>query len=301
MIYMAEHQGELAALLAALLWALSSVLFGRIGQQIRALELNLFKGALAIGMVVVTMLVTGESLIAVAPLALGYLLLSGVIGIGMGDTAYFQALKHLGARRTLLVGILAPPLTGLISWGFLKEQLSSGAWLGTLLTVAGVGWVITERTASPGDNSSLPWRGVAFALLATLAQSVGVLLSRAAFTQTNVSALQSTILRLVAGEIFLLGAILLLHQRIGGWSRGRGSARRWLTIGLATLLGTYLGVLLQQTALVYARAAVVQTLISTSPLFVLPVAALSGEKVSLRAIGGALLAMLGVIVLFSTG
>jgi drug/metabolite transporter (DMT)-like permease len=66
---------------------------------------------------------------------------------------------------------------------------------------------------------------------------------------------------------------------------------------LAAFLGTYLGISLQQTSLKYAPAAIAQALSSTSPLFVLPLAVLAGEKVSFRAVLGVVFAIAGIALL----
>ncbi|MFO7089320.1 EamA family transporter, partial [Arthrospira platensis PCC 7345] len=55
---------------------------------------------------------------------------------------------------------------------------------------------------------------------------------------------------------------------------------------------------LQQTALKFTAAGIAQTLTSTSPLFVLPIAIAMGDRVSWRAILGALVAIFGVAMLF---
>ena len=67
---------------------------------------------------------------------------------------------------------------------------------------------------------------------------------------------------------------------------------------ISSFIGTFLGIWLQQISLKYAAAGVAQTLFSTSPLFVIPIVILTGERVSLRAVLGALLAMIGVGFLF---
>jgi drug/metabolite transporter (DMT)-like permease len=51
-------------------------------------------------------------------------------------------------------------------------------------------------------------------------------------------------------------------------------------------------------ALRFTSAGIAQTLFSTSPLFVLPLAAWSGEWVSARAVLGAVVALVGVALLF---
>ena len=115
-------QGEIAALSAAGLWAFATLMFGRLGKQLSPLVLNLIKGSMAIGFIVLT-LAMRQQLLASLPLgSVILLLISGVVGIGLGDTAYFATVNALGARQALLLEMLAPPMAALMSWVFLQEQ-----------------------------------------------------------------------------------------------------------------------------------------------------------------------------------
>lgn len=290
--------GELAALGAAFLWALSAVVYARLGQKIPPLALNLSKGVIAIALIALTLIVQRNYLTEIDAVALGLLLLSGVLGIGLGDTFYFEALNSLGARRTLLLEALAPPLAALIALTFLQEALSLRAWAGIVLTVSGVAWVISERVPNSASKAVKPLRGISFALLAALGQASGAVLSRAALVDTTLSPLWSTLLRLVGGVLVLLLWIPLQRQpRL--WFKPLQSKKLLSIITLTALFSTYLGILLQQTALKYTATGIAQALISTSPLFVLPISAWMGEVVSFRALLGVLVALGGIGLLFT--
>jgi len=73
----------------------------------------------------------------------------------------------------------------------------------------------------------------------------------------------------------------------------------WATLAAATFIGTDLAMWLQQVSISLAPAGIVQTLLSASPLFILPIAALQGQKITPRAVLGALLALGGVALLFT--
>jgi drug/metabolite transporter (DMT)-like permease len=70
-------------------------------------------------------------------------------------------------------------------------------------------------------------------------------------------------------------------------------------IAIAAFGGTYLGIWLQQIALKLSPAGIAQTLLATSPLFVLPIVALLGEKITLRATVGVSIAIAGIALLFN--
>jgi len=286
--------GEIAALAAAFVWALSSTIWQRVGQQIPAVVLNFLKGAIALFMLLATILILGKSLPALNPNILAMLLISGALGIGIGDTAFFIVLKYLGARRALLLETLSPPLTALLGLIFLQEKLSPIACTGILLTICGVGWVIAERTAETTLPSKHLWQGLGISLLGQTAHAAGAVLSRAAFTQIDIDPLWTAALRLSGGMAVML---CFLNPRNLETCKQLRAPKILGAIILAAFLGTYLGIFLQQTSLKYAPAAIAQALSSTSPLFVLPLAVLAGEKVSLRAVLGVVGAIAGIALL----
>jgi drug/metabolite transporter (DMT)-like permease len=299
----ANFRGELAAIAAALIWAFASVIYTGIGRQLSPLVLNLVKGLIALGLLILTLLLVGELTPSVSPTATGLLLLSGAIGIGFGDTAYFQALNCIGARRALVLESLAPPLAAILASLFLDEQLATRGWWGIGLTIVGVVWVVIERSTEPAEAALKPAQGIGFGLLAALGQAGGAVLSRAALAGSTIDPLWSTFIRLAAGVTVLL-CWLLLRQSSGKAapiSRELAplrSRRLFLTLCGTAFASTYLAIWLQQTSLKYAPAGIAQALSATSPVFVIPIAMARGEKVSLRAVLGVLLAMAGIWLLF---
>lgn len=290
-------RGEFAALSAALLWALSTVLFGRLGKTLTPLVLNLVKGVVAIGFITLTLLLQGHWQPELSGKAIVWLMMSGAIGIGLGDTAYFKALNYLGARRVLLLESLAPPLTALLARFLLEERLGLLAWSGIALTLSGVAWVISERVVSANVvvDGHL-WQGTAWGLLAALGQASGAVMSRGALVHTAVDPLWSGLLRIIAG-------VLVLIILVGGRGQVRAQVKslrlHQVLVGvvLAAFLGTYLAIWLQQVAFKYTPAGIAQALLATSPLFVLPIAILTGERVTGRACFGVLVAIAGIWLL----
>lgn len=301
--------GEIAALAAAFLWAASSVGYGRLGERVPPLTLNLLKGAIAILLIIVTLII--QALLTQnftlftpqVPLAtLCLLILSGVVGIGIGDTAYFHAINNLGARKTLLIETIASPLSALLALIFLQEKLSSFAWIGIFLTLLGVAWVISEGT--PGVDVKYPqqnWVGIGWGLSAATCQSVGAVMSRSAFMAGEVDALWSTLLRLMGGLI-IVAILLKTKPEEQAEKIGAIFTRKKLIFALVIIAfgSTYLGIWLQQISLKFAPAGIAQTLLGTSPLFVLPLVVILGERVSFRAYLGVIVAIVGIAILFFT-
>ncbi|GFE70363.1 DMT family transporter [Chroococcus sp. FPU101] len=289
--------GELAALGAAFLWAASSIVYSLLGQKISPLQLNCLKGGIAIVLILITLLLTRQPYTQSAIVPTILLGLSGVIGIGLGDTAYFSALNQLGARRTLLVETLAPAISALIALVAFQETLQPQAWYGILLTLIGVAWVITERTPGINAQVSVPIQGIIWGLLAALSLAFGGVLARFALLESNITPLWSTLIRISAGT-FTAFILLLFSSRKSENHKIVWSTRLIGIITLTSFGSTYLGIWLQQTAIALIPVGIAQTLTGTSPLFVLPLAAILGEKISLRAILGVCLAMGGISLLF---
>ncbi|MBD2774133.1 DMT family transporter [Iningainema tapete] len=290
---MNDFQGEIAAMLAAGLWAIASTIYGRLGRSIPPLQLNLIKGVVAIALLLLTILIRGE-FFNISPLPTCLLLLSGVVGIGLGDTAFLAAINNLGARRVLLIQTLAPPMTAILAQIFLQERLNLVAWCGIALTILGVAWVVTERVPNTSESTTDLWRGIGFALLSTICLAIGAILSRAALANTNISPLWAGLLRLIAAVL-----ILLIWIPFKGQLRIQTpSTRVILSAVFASFCGTFLGIWLQQVAIKFTAVGIATTLLQTSPLFVIPISLAIGEKVSLRGIIGVVIAIAGIALLF---
>ena len=287
--------GESAALSAAILWAISSVIYSRLGLKISPLQLNLYKGIIAIALIAITLLIQGTALINLSTSTVVLLTISGMIGIGLGDTAYFSALNSLGARRTLLLETSSPPMGALLALIFIGEQLAYSSWCGIFLTILGIAWVISER--NPVDQLSVSLQGIMWGILAAIAQALGAVISRYALIQSAVTPLESTLIRLIGGTVIVIGLLFfpLTKQTKMQWQISRRSLG---VIAIAAFGSTYLGIWLQQISLKFAPTGIAQTFLATSPLFILPIVALQGEKISLRAILGVVVSVAGIALMF---
>lgn len=289
--------GILAALGAALLWVLATRLFQGAGSRLAPLELNLAKGACALLLFSLSLPFTLPGSRTPDATAVALLALSGALGIGLGDTAYFRALGALGTRRVLLLELLAAPTAAGLSWLVFQEGLSPAAWLGLTLTLAGVGLAVLGGFR-PEGSPALPVPALGYGLLAALCQGSGLVLARGAFLGSGLDPALAAWIRLAAGELALLAALLVSTGGLS-WKPWRllRENRLWLRVGGAALLGTWLGIWLQQLSLSRLPAGAAQTLLSTAPLFALLLARLSGRRAGLLAWLGAALALGGIFLL----
>jgi drug/metabolite transporter (DMT)-like permease len=296
--------GELASLAAALIWSCSMSLFTVYGRSIPAHTLNLFKNLVAIGCLVLAALALRPPR-PEDPGAYAMLAASGIVGLSLGDTALFAALKRLGAQITSASQCLAPPLTALIAVLFLGESLSGRELTGLLLTTGAVATLIYFGQRGDAPLAGVPRRtmaaGLAFALLSALCQATGLVLSRVAMQ--NVHVVYGTMMR-IAPAIVVLTAMtftakspVALRRAAGEGSRF-GGRRQVLLLTLAAFAGTFLGLILMSIGAKYAKAGITAALTSTYPIWIIPIARyVLKEKVSWQSSVCTVIAVAGIALM----
>ncbi|WP_411358306.1 DMT family transporter [Pseudidiomarina salilacus] len=289
--------GPLAALLAALFWACATLLYSRAGSYLNAAQLNLVKGFVAVPLLALFALLSGELLAFDGSAAAWLLLASGVIGITIGDTLYFGALRRIGPWYAMLFEYLAPPFAALIAWWWLQEAMTVRELGAALVVLMGIFIIISERSPQ-SQTHRLSLSGMAAGTGAALCQALGLVMAFEALASFAVSPLQAALVRLAAGTLALTVALLLLKPKIMGQTKAalRHTSIPWLMV--AIIMGTLLAIWLQQTAIAYLHPGLAQTLLATAPLWLIPIQWLRGEPPSTRSIAGALVAAVGITLLF---
>jgi drug/metabolite transporter (DMT)-like permease len=297
----------LAAVLTTLLFATSAVCGYRTARQLGGVTANFWRITLATLFLTLWAFTLGSGL-AGAP---GWFALSGLFGIGLGDSAYFQALPRLGSRRTvLLVQCLTAPFAALIEWLWLGSGLNRYEMAFAAVILAGVAIAL-----APGDHMHITareWRiGIAAGTLAAVGGAMGAVIIRKGYaalaeTGTQVDA-GTTGCQRVLGGILIPAAMLLvirLRRPLGGETAIVTAPRPttaktspiWPWVLANALAGQTLGVTCMQWALKSTRAGVVAAIIATAPLVLLPMTRLvEGEKIGARSLLGASVAVAGVI------
>jgi DME family drug/metabolite transporter len=282
-----------AALTAALCWTVATVLWRRLPASWTARRLNLCKTLLAF--LLQLPLLTLVRWPAAQGGALWLLALSGVVGIAWGDSLFFSALRRLGSRRSLTLTAGGPALTALAGLVTLREQPRADQWLGIALISLSVVLVARQRPpdsqGEPHAPTGLPWAGLGLALAAMACGSAGALLARVALRSGEVPVLLASTVRLGAASLALTPVV----AELGPWPAPCPSLlRRWPTLLVATVLGTSLGILLQQMALTGLPGGLAVALLSTSPVMALPFARLEGDRPGRGGLLAALAASAGV-------
>jgi drug/metabolite transporter (DMT)-like permease len=298
----------LAAFLTTFLWAASSVCAWRSARLIGGAEANFWRLCLSSALLAVWANTCGQGLFGDA---FPIFLVSGLIGVGLGDTAMFQALPRLGSRLTvLLVTCLTPPFAALIEWLWLGTTLPLPQILAGLFILAGVALAL-----SPGGHLHLTRAAVVTGTVAcavsALAGAVGAVLSRKGYAITHAGGQTldggTAAFERLLGGLLVAGVWLLLarHREIKAHLSGDGPETRvgiekwqavWPWVLANGILGQTLGVSCYQWALEQLPTGVVLSISALTPLAVIPFARIiEGERPARHSLAGSVLAVLGVI------
>ena len=286
--------GEISALATALCWALSVVYFRRLGGIFSPLSLNLWKGVISIvGLGIVVIFTTSHFPSSTDVL---WLLLSGVIGIGIGDTAFFAALNRMGERSTLLLAeTLAPVFTAILAMFWISEWLSFYQWAAIGVILLGVDIVLRSKQNHSYDARP-SFSGLSFAATAALCQAVGAVIGRDILLNSQIDPFSASLIRLLGGVGFIIPLLLISRQQ---WlpKRKQGD-KAWRIMFIATFIGTFIALVLQMTSFAHTPAAIAQSLFASCIIFSLIIARIQGQAVNKRAIIGSLVAIVGVAFIF---
>jgi drug/metabolite transporter (DMT)-like permease len=293
--------GEVAALFTSFCWALSAIGFTKSTQQVGSLITNRVRVFIAmLALIIINLVLYGQPI----PLHAGvsrwaWLSISGIIGLSLGDAFLFQAYREIGPRLGLLLLSLTPVFGATIAWIFFGQTLILLQIIGIIITLAGISWVVMIQPEGCDDNSPrATWRGVLFGTLAALGQAIGLIFSQQGMTG-DFSPFAGTLIRMIAAVITLW--IIASFQRQAGTTITTMSERPrtlgWVAFG--SLFGTVIGVSSSLLAVQHTGIGVASTLLALPPVFMLPISYfVFKERFSWQAIGGTLLAVAGVALLF---
>lgn len=302
-----SHTGELAALAAAMFWTVTALAFEAASKQIGSLQVNLLRLCMAFLLFGLLALFRTGNFFPEGASAHNWfwLSLSGLIGFVIGDLFLFQAYVVVGARISMLIMSLAPPMAAFTGWLVLGETLSWLALLGMTLTLTGISMVIlvkrdtttsSEEPPKKGLKLRYPLYGLLLAFGGAAGQATGLVLSK--YGMSNYDVFSATQIRVITGA----SGFFLIFLFMNRWKKlfAAFSNRKAMgALSLGALFGPFLGVSASLFAVKYASTGVASSIMSIVPIMIIPPAVLLfKEKIGFREVLGACLAITGVILFF---
>jgi drug/metabolite transporter (DMT)-like permease len=235
-----------------------------------------------------------------------WFLLSGLIGMGLGDLASFNAMPVLGSRLAVLMGqCLAVPIAIAAERLWIGTRLSPGQFIWGAVILAGVALAVMPTPRHPPRVRVRPI-GFLWGFLAAAGQGLGAVVSRRAGDAAHqagesvdgfTAAYQRTIGGLaITATFFIVRA--MIQRRCSAETAAPLSALgcRWVVIN--ALCGAVIGVSCYQWALATTPSGVVLPIVATTPLVIIPFSyLLEGERPSGRSLAGGAIAVAGAVAL----
>ncbi|MCE0493498.1 DMT family transporter [Vibrio salinus] len=285
---------EWLALAAAFLWAVGSILSVEPAKYLGTFSYSRWRmGCTSITLTFIAWISGGWSTISgenIFPM-----MLSGFIGIFIGDTALFACFNRMGPRQAGLLFSCHAVFSAVIGYFLFNETMTSKELLGAVLVFSGVVTAIFFRKKGAEHKldalSGSLWLGVILGLVAALCQALGGIIAKPVMI-TSVDPIAASALRMIAA----FSAHMLLFLSRSRIARGHRSIT--LRVFSITFLNAFLAMVLGMTLILYAlkdgNVGMVALLSSTTPIMLLPILWFySGQTPNRYAWAGAIVAVIG--------
>ena len=290
------YLGELSALLTAFLWSGTSFAFSSAAEKIGSLQLNINRMILASIFLISTILIMGYG-IDLSKSQFINLVISGIIGLVIGDSFLFKSYQLIGARISMLLMALSPGMSTFLAFIFLDERITFLGMVGIFVTITGIALVVLERNVN--SKYKITSLGIFYGVLGALGQSAGLIFAKIAFAEGHITGFVATFIRVFSSVIIMLPILLLLKKYKNPFRIFGSNKSAFGTTLLGTILGPFLGITFSLIAVENTKVGIAATLMSTMPIIMLPmVKYIYKEKLSWRAITGAVIAVAGVALIF---
>jgi len=291
-----SYLGEFSALLTAFLWSGTSFAFSSAAEKIGSLQLNINRMIFASLFLISTILIMGYDF-DLSNTQFINLIISGVIGLVIGDSFLFKSYQMIGARVSMLLMALSPVMSAILAFIFLTERISALGILGMLITISGIALVVLERNSN--SRYKITTLGIFYGIMGALGQSAGLIFAKFAYAEGHIAGFVATFVRVFSSVIIFLPILLLFKKYKNPYKVFYNDKSALGVTLIGTILGPFLGITFSLIAIENTKVGIAATLMSTMPIIMLPmVKYIYKEKLSWRAITGAIVAVAGVALIF---
>lgn len=290
------YLGELSALLTAFLWSGTSLAFSSASEKIGSLQLNIDRMILASVFLISTIFIMGYGFDLSMSQYIN-LIISGIVGLIIGDSFLFKSFQMIGARISMLLMALSPGISTLLAFIFLDERIILPGIAGIFITISGIALVVLEKNTD--SKYKITALGITYGLLGALGQAGGLIFAKFAFEEGHIASFVATFIRIFSSVIILLPVVLLLKRYKNPYKIFNKNKSAFGATLIGTILGPFLGITFSLIAVENTKVGIAATLMSTMPIIMLPmVRYIFKEKLSWRAITGAVISVIGVALIF---
>jgi drug/metabolite transporter (DMT)-like permease len=294
----------IAAFLTALCWSVSAMCSARTAGHLGGPAANRTRLFMATALMVAVMAAwEGLTGLVLPSAATPWFVLSGAVGLGLGDICLFCAYNRLGPRLSaILTHCLATPLGALAEWWWLGNALTAGEIACIAVILGGVALALwpDRREASHDAAPRRYVSGVIFGLGSAVGMAGAAVISRKGYhVEADYHWLDATVWRNAGGvavTCLIWMAMRTVRQAQGTVSPRKDWRKAWPWLIGTAVLGPAVGVACYQLALQNLQAGQVQAVVALVPVMIIPMAWwLDGDRPSLRSVLGGIIGVTGVV------
>jgi len=295
--------GELAALGAAICWTVSAILYKEALLKTKPVSANIVRLVCTSIILVACLAIIGKFgvLMNLPAYAVVLACVSGIIGLGFGDTLYMMSLKLIGVARAVPITCVYPLFNLLWAVFLVEEPITLSVILGAVTIVFGI-WLLRQETdvGTAEMEKKILVKGVAYALATAVMWSVSITMIDMAVTLPETSSLDHALaintIRVAAIAVSLLVSAPIIDRGFGFLKMQRKTLAALIFGGIVALGLGWFFLTYSFINTLESRAVPIS---STTPLF----STLSGivflhEKVTARNAVGSIMIVVGIFLIF---
>ncbi len=295
--------GELAALGTAICWTISAVLYKKALVKTNPISANIVRCTSSSIALIVALVAIGKvgTLTDVSLYAVVLTSVSGIVGLGLGDTLYMTSLKVIGVARAVPITCTYPLFSILLAIFLQREVVTLHIVLGAVVIVLGI-WLLSQEEEKAVNRLSRREliKGVASSLATAAIWAVSISLINIAVTLPEAKSLDHALavntIRILATAMFLLGSSPIADKNFDLFKMEKGNLLAIFSGGLVALA---LGWFLLTMSFLYIQESRAVPISSTSPLF----AMIAGiiylhEPLTAKTVAGSLIVTAGIFLIF---
>ncbi len=295
--------GELAALGAAICWAIAAVLYREAVSHTKPISANILRCACTSLILIASLAAVGKLQILASLSAYAVVLAgaSGVIGLGLGDTVYLVSLKLIGVARAVPITCTYPLFNLLLAIFLQGKTVTVQVVLGAVVIVLGI-WLMTGEVdkTEKGLRKENLIRGTVLALVTAVVWAISIAMIDMAVTVPGTStldgALAANTLRVSAVAVFLLASAPLFDRQ---FSFLKVSKRTIVVLIFGGIVALALGWFFLAYSFLLIPETQAVPISSISPLFATVAGiVLLHEPVTAKNVTGSIMIVLGIFLLF---
>jgi DME family drug/metabolite transporter len=295
--------GELAALGAAVCWAVAPILYRRALFKMNPVSANIVRCVSNAAVLLLILLALGKAnALASLPFeAILAIIASGLIGLGLGDTLYMVGLRSVGVARAVPLASTYPLFSLIWATFLLGQPVTASAIIGAFVILLGIWLLRRDKVENAAEaTGKVFFMGVIASVATAVAWSVSLTLMDVVVTLPSVNSLDANY-AVVTARLAVIALFMLVFSPVLDRNRGflRVKRRTLIELCVGGLVANAVGWLLMNYSFQTIIEAQAVPLSSATPLFsAIAGFALFHEKMTINNTLGAIIIVAGVSLIF---